>query len=141
MSIAHRIEIKASREAVFALYANISSWCDWDTEVQAVHLSEGLRVGSHGWLKPRQGPKAKIRVTEVVPNVSFTVEGMLPLCRMEFGHELLSQADCTVAAHSVRFVGPLAFLFRRLIGRGIDSTLPDTLAGLKRASERSIHLT
>ncbi|MBS1183505.1 MAG: Polyketide cyclase / dehydrase and lipid transport [Proteobacteria bacterium] len=135
MSIAHRIDIDAPAEAVFALYAAVESWPDWDSETVAVHLPDGLRAGATGWLKPRSGPKANIRVAEVVPRRSFTIEGRLPLCRMLFGHELWGNAAQTTATHWVRFTGPLAFLFRRLIGAGIDATLPATLRGLKRASE------
>lgn len=134
MSIVHRIEIAAPADRVFLLYQDIAAWPVWDAETVAVSLP-GLFRGASGWLQPRQGPRAKIRVADVVPGRSFTVEGRLPLCRMHFGHELEARDDCTIAVHWVRFTGPLAFLFRRLIGRGIDKTLPDTLAGLKRVSE------
>lgn len=135
MSIVHSIEIDAPRKQVFALYEDVGSWPAWDSETLAVHLP-GLRPGASGWLKPRQGPKAKICISEVVQDRSFTVEGLLPLCRMQFGHELDGEGDRTSVTHWVRFTGPLAPLFRRLIGKGIDRTLPHTLAGLKRASER-----
>lgn len=134
MTIVHRITINVPRERVFALYADVGSWPMWDSETIEVGLS-ALRSGATGWLKPRQGPTAKIRVTDVVPDRSFTVEARLPLCRMQFGHELDGTESQTVASHWVRFEGPLAFLFRRLIGSGIDRTLPNTLAGLKRAAE------
>lgn len=135
MSIVHRIDIDAPRKVVFALYEDVASWPRWDSETAEVRLPEGLQPGATGWLKPRQGPKASIRVAEVLPGKSFTIEGRLPLCRMQFGHELQGDADRTTATHWVRFTGPLAFLFRRVIGAGIDKTLPDTLTGLKRASE------
>lgn len=138
--IFHRIEIKAPPEVVFAHYQNVPTWPLWDSETSAVALAN-LHVGTEGWLKPRQGPKAAIRVAQCEPNHSFTIESQLPLCRMQFGHELHTSntnADCTTATHWVRFSGPLAFVFRRLIGRSIDKTLPATLAGLKRASEQAL---
>jgi len=134
MCIAHSIEIDAPRKKIFALYEDVGSWPIWDSEILAVHLP-GLYPGASGWLRPRQGPKAKIYISEVVRDTSFTVEGLLPLCRMQFGHELDGDGDRTNVTHWVRFTGPLAPLFRRLIGRGIDRTLPHTLAGLKRTSE------
>ena len=113
----------------------MASWLAWDSETAAVQLP-GLHPGASGWLKPRKGQKATIRVTEVVPDTSFIVEGALPFCRMRFGHDLAGNGDRVTATHWVRFSGPLAFLFRRVVGRGIDRTLPATLAGLKRAAER-----
>ncbi len=136
MTIAHSIKIDVPKDRVFALYADVGSWPRWDRETVDVQLP-ALRTGAVGWLKPREGPKAKIRVADVVPDRSFTVEAMLPLCRMQFGHELDEEAGHTTATHWVRFDGPLAFLFRHLVGRGIDRTLPATLAGLKRASEQN----
>ncbi|MFV0490306.1 MAG: SRPBCC family protein [Pseudorhodobacter sp.] len=139
MSITHSVEINAPRKQVFGLYADIASWPEWDSETLAVDLP-GLQVGAAGWLKPRQGPRATIRVAEVMEDSSFTVEGRLPLCRMHFGHELEDDGNRTIATHWVRFTGLLAPLFRRLIGTGIDRTLPQTLAGLKRVSEeKSTH--
>jgi hypothetical protein len=136
MDFEHSIVIAAPTEVVFGLYANIALWPVWDPETVDVHLPQGLNVGAEGWLKPRVGPKAKICIKAVCPGRSFTVEGRLPLCRMVFGHELASVDGKTTATHSVRFDGPLAFLFRRLVGAGINATLPASLAGLKRESEK-----
>ncbi|GGE29289.1 Polyketide cyclase / dehydrase and lipid transport [Gemmobacter megaterium] len=135
MTITHSIAVSAPRATVFALYEDVASWPAWDQETKDVFLPEGLRQGSAGWLKPRKGPKARVRVAEVVPGRSFTMEGQLPLCRMHFGHELEDDGAQTTATHSVRFSGPLSFLFRRLVGREINATLPATLLGLKRAGE------
>ena len=134
MSILHQIEIDATAEVIFALYAEVEGWPSWDSETTAVSLP-GLKHGAQGWLKPRNGPKARISVIDVVANQSFTVEGKLSFCRMQFGHELHAHEAQTTATHWVKFDGPLAFVLRRLIGTGIDQTQPHTLEGLKRASE------
>lgn len=135
MPIDHEVSIDAPQEAVFALYQDVASWPLWDSETKSVEIDGGLVVGAAGWLKPKSGPRAKITVTEVTRGQSFMVEGHLPLCRMRFGHDLTFKAGETRARHTVTFSGPLAFLFRRAIGAGIDATLPQTLAGLKRAAE------
>jgi hypothetical protein len=135
MTITHSIAVAAPRAAVFALYEDVALWPAWDRETAEVFLPDGLRQGSAGWLRPRKGPKARVRVAEVVPGRSFTMESQLPLCRMHFGHDLEEDGAQTTATHSVRFSGPLGFLFRRLVGREIDATLPATLLGLKRAGE------
>ena len=134
MDISHSIHITASRNQVFALYEDVASWPTWDSETVDIHLPS-FGQGASGWLKPRQGPKAKIKVTEFTRDRSFTVESALPFCRIQFGHDLADEESQTCVTHWVRFTGPLAPLFRRLIGNGMDRSLPDTLAGLKRASE------
>jgi hypothetical protein len=136
MNITHSVEINAPKEAIFALYRDVEAWPIWDSETTSVHLPEGLNLDAKGWLKPRKGPKAHIRVAEVMEGKSFTIEATLPLCRMRFGHELKGKSvGQTTVTHWVSFDGPLAFLFRRVIGNGIDLTLPETLCGLKRTSE------
>lgn len=94
-----------------------------------------MQQGAEGWLKPCKGPKARVRVVDVVPGRSFTMEGRLPLCRMHFDHTLEGDGDRTTATHTVRFSGSLKTLFRRVIGREIDASLPATLRGLKQACE------
>jgi hypothetical protein len=131
----HTIEIGTPAAVVFSQYQNVSSWPLWDDECQAVDLPDGLRVGSKGWLKPKKGPKAKIVVSAYSENKLFVVESKLPLCVMSFGHQLDAVGEKTVAMHWVRFDGPLSFLFRWLIGKQINATLPGTLRGLKAISE------
>ncbi len=114
MDFANSITINASKGVIFAHYSDVANWPVWDKEVKAVSL-DGFSVGSKG---------------------SFTVTSKLPLCQMQFGHELTSLGEKTKATHSVGFSGPLAFLFRRLIGREIEKTLPTTLQGLKDVCEQ-----
>lgn len=135
MDVVHKIEIDASPEMIFDIYEDVAAWPAWDGEVTAVQLPDGLRQGAEGYLKPSHGPKIKIRVTEFTRAKSFMLEGYLPLCRMQFGHIVEPDAEMTTVTHTVGFSGPLAFLFRRLIGNGFDERFPDTLVGLKETSE------
>lgn len=136
MSQSASITIAATPAQIFAHYSAPANWPLWDPELRAVSLPDGLRAGAKGWLHPRQGPRAQIAISAVDAPRSFTVISRLPLCQMSFGHDLQAQGDQTRVTHSVSFTGPLAPLFRRLIGRGIARGLPATMAGLKRICER-----
>ncbi|WP_375056079.1 hypothetical protein [Zobellella sp. DQSA1] len=92
--------------------------------------------GGTGSLQPSKGPKAKIVLTEVVPNCSFTVENKLSFCVMRFEHKLSNSSGETKALHRVSFEGSLSPLFGRLIGSQIRKGLPGTLQGLKSAVEQ-----
>ncbi|WP_339492583.1 SRPBCC family protein [Pseudomonas sp. EA_15y_Pfl2_R67] len=135
MQIKESIEIKTEPGRVFRLYQDAAHWVDWDPEVTAASLPDGLKLGAKGWLKPRGGPKANIQIVEVTQGKSFSVQSRLPLCHMLFGHSLSASGEWTVATHWVEFSGPLSFLFRYLVGRSIQASLPNTMRGLKRASE------
>lgn len=134
MDISHSIRIAAPRNQIFARYADVASWPTWDSELIDVHLP-AFAHGASGWLKPRQGPKSKIKLVEIKQDRCFTVESALPLCRMQFGHDLADEDGQTRVTHWVCFTGTLAPLFRRLIGKAVARSLPDTLAGLKLACE------
>lgn len=136
MTITHSISINVPRTVVFSVYSKVASWPSWDSEITKVQLPE-LRQGATGWLKPRHGPKARITVIETIQDRSFTIESRLPFCRVQFEHALTEENGTTTATHRVHFIGPLSAIFRRMIGKGIDQTLPQTLAGLKKAAERS----
>jgi Polyketide cyclase / dehydrase and lipid transport len=129
-------QINASSAAVFSLYANVSGWPTWDPDVKNATLAGAFVSGSKGVIVPNGGPKSEIIFTEVVTSKKFTAQCKLPLCTMRFEHELNdAQGDGTQATHRVIFQGPLAPLFGRIIGSGMRKTLPNALAGLKRAAE------
>jgi hypothetical protein len=135
MNFQHSLNIAAKPKDIFKLYANVSDWPSWDPEVIESSLSGSFTTGAIGSIKPKGGPKSKIELIEVKPDVGFTVRCKLPLCVMTFGHELMAKGASTTAIHSVTFTGFLAPLFGRLIGNGIKKTLPATMEGLKRAAE------
>jgi len=135
MEIKESIEIRSTPAQVFRLYRDAARWTDWDPEVRCASLPGGLELGAKGWLKPRVGPKANIQIVEMTEGMSFSAQSRLPLCRMEFGHLLTEKEGGTVATHWVEFSGPLSFLFRYLVGRSIQASLPNTMQGLKKFSE------
>ncbi|MFC5610347.1 SRPBCC family protein [Variovorax soli] len=135
MNFEERIDIKAPTEVVFALYSDVDRWASWDPDVKSSSIHGAFATGSIGRLKPTKGPEAKIVFSEVIPLKSFTVQSKLPLCMMQFEHELATTAMGTTALHRVSFSGFLAPIFGRLIGKQIRKGLPKTMAGLKRAAE------
>ena len=135
MHFSSSVQIAASADVIYGLYAQVSDWPAWDPEVERSHVSGPFVAGATGTLKPKGGPESKIELIEVTPGKSFTVRCKLPFCEMTFGHELEQAGGLTTATHSVSFTGPLAVVFGFLIGRGIERTLPATMNGLKRAAE------
>ncbi len=135
MNFQNSVHIAAAPADIFNLYADVHGWSKWDPEVVESSISGAFTAGAVGMIKPKGGPKSKIEFIEVKPNVAFTARCKLPLCVMTFEHELAPKGSTTTATHRVTFAGLLAPLFGRLIGTGIQRTLPATLEGLKRAAE------
>jgi hypothetical protein len=138
MNFQHSVNIAAKPADIFNLYANVDGWPKWDPEVIESSIDGAFTSGAVGMIKPKGGPKSKIELIEVKPNEAFKIQCKLPLCVMTFGHELVSEGATTTATHRVTFTGLLAPLFGRLIGTGIQKTLPTTMQGLKRAAEAGL---
>ena len=135
MNFHHSVQISAKPADIFKLYADVNGWPKWDPEVVESSLSGAFTAGAVGEIKPKGGPKSKIEFVEVKPDVAFTARCKLPLCVMTFEHQLVPKGSTTTATHRVVFSGFLAPLFGRIIGTGIQKTLPATMEGLKRAAE------
>lgn len=131
------IDIAAPPARVFALWADPAGWPVWDPDLVEAELVGPFAVGSRGAVRPVKGPRTRIVLREVTPARSFAAVSDLPLCRMVFEHTIHTAAVGCRVTHAVRFEGPLAMLYRRLIGPSIERGLPGTMMGLKRAAERS----
>ncbi len=130
------IDISAEPTAVFAVYQKVSEWPAWDAEVESASLEGDFAPWSQCKIKPKGAPESTMQLIEVTQDVSFTVECRLPLCKMHFVHIMQPVGAGTRLINRVEFSGLLAPLFGRLIGKGINKSLPDSLKGLKQYIER-----
>jgi len=126
---------KATPEAVWSLWQT-SNWTKWDPALEWVRLDGAFQAGPRGELKPKSGPKTKFTVLRVDPNRGFADRSHLPLTHLDFTHEVVPLEDGTVKiTHTATFSGPLAFLFSRIIGKGIKAGLPGALQKLAALAE------
>lgn len=134
--IAFSIQIAASPEAVYAVYADVAGWSRWDPDTRAAGLDGPPQEGTRGWLKPRKGFQVAMRVIEAVPGRSFTVECPVLGNRMRFEHELTPEGGGVQVTHRVTFDGWLAGWLDRTVGRDVREGLPRTLESLRAYVEQ-----
>jgi uncharacterized protein YndB with AHSA1/START domain len=127
--------VQATPAAVFACWADAAGWATWDPDVKAASMDGPFATGTTGRIAPREGPTMAIRLSRVEPGRAFDAEARLPGCTMRFEHRMEPRGPETLVTHRVVFSGPLAFLFRRIIGPQLVRGIPGTMAGLKRAVE------
>jgi Polyketide cyclase / dehydrase and lipid transport len=131
------ITINASAAKVFAIYADVANWPQWDTDAKSASIQGAFVSGAVGRVVPHGGPASTITFQEVRPNQGFTVTCKLPLCVMRFDYKLLADNEhTTTATHTVQFEGLLAPLFGRLIGSGMKKSLPKTMQQLKTIAQQ-----
>lgn len=122
----------ATRDKVYARYADVATWNEWDHGTKSVELQGPFEAGAKGVLVPVGGPKASFVVDSAEPGRGFRDVTKLPGARLIFDHQLTDGPDGTVITHTVMISGPMTFLFSRVIGRGIAKGLPDAVANLAR---------
>lgn len=137
MQIEHRITVAAPAARIFSIYREVERWPEWDPDTKSATLDGPFEAGSHGRLTPTQGRAVPMRLTEVRPDVCFTVESRIPLFRMVFEHELSPRAQGTEVVHRVTFSGLLSLVLGPMLRRQLDAGLPVTLGRLKALAETS----
>lgn len=139
-SIAASVDIQASADQVFAVWAAIDRWHLWDPDTQRAGLCGPLSEGAAGWLTPAKGRRVPMVVERLEPGRRLKVRCPVWGSALHFDHHLLPLAAGGVrATHEAWFTGWAAPLFRALLARQLSSHLPVTMAALKRHVERGTH--
>lgn len=119
-----------SPETVFARWADPESWPQWDIAVREVTFTGQALLGAPGRLRPVSGPAARFTVTAYEPGRLFTTASALPGARLIFEHRAYPAARGTDVEVVVGVEGPLAPLWKRLLGRSLRDSAQSNVTGL-----------
>jgi uncharacterized membrane protein len=101
-----------------------------------VRLDGPFAQGATGTLKPKGGPKVPFVVESLVPDKEFVDVSRLAGARLTFAHHV-SEAPgggCTVHVQ-ISMSGPLAFVWNRILGKGLRASVQPDLERLARVAE------
>ena len=139
-SIEASIHVAATPNAVYAVWADVPHWPQWDPDTREASLDGPLATGAKGRLKPRKGFAVPMRVVEAVAGEHFTVECPVLGSVMRFEHVLRLCDGGVQVTHRVTFHGWLAGWLMRTVGQDVRRGLPVTLQGLKaRVEQGAMH--
>jgi hypothetical protein len=126
----------AQPSAFFDRWADMATWPDWNTDTEWVRLDGPFKEGATGVLKPKGGPKVRFVVQTLVDGSEFDDVSRLFGARLGFRH-LVTPMDgggCAVSV-TVSLTGPLAPLWRAILGKGIATSVQPDLDRLARVAE------
>lgn len=126
---------EAPPEAIWRLWADVDNWKEWDPGVEDSSIDGPFVEGTRYGLRPKGGPKVTSVLTDVRLSEGFSVHTRLPLANLDFFHEMERVGEGTRITHRVEISGPLSFMFARLMGRGMEKGLPETVRNLARLAE------
>jgi hypothetical protein len=106
-------------------YRDADAWPRWNAELKRASLDGPLAAGAEARIAFRTGLRLRFRVVEFEDGRLFTDEARLPGARMGHRH-LVEPAGAGVRLTNTIYIdGPLAGLWRRVLGPAAARTLPD----------------
>jgi hypothetical protein len=117
----------AAPSAIFARWADVATWPEWNTDTEWVRLNGPFATGTTGVLKPKGGPATKFVIDSLTDREFVDVSKLLG-ARLTF-HHAVSRAPEGKTHVDVRvwLDGPLAGLWYRVLGKGIKASLQSDL--------------
>lgn len=121
-----RLEAPVSPAAVWErAYADAEAWPRWNAELKSARLDGPLRRGGEARIVFGTGLRLRFRVVEFEAGRLFTDEAWLPGARMGHRHLVEPAGDGSRLTNTIYIEGPLAALWRRVLGPRAARTLPD----------------
>lgn len=107
-------------------YADAAAWPRWNAEIKRASLDRPLELGTTARIVFRTGLRLHFEVVEYEHGRLFTDEARLPGARMGHRHlvETASGGGCRLT-NTIYIDGPLASLWRRILGPAAARSLPD----------------
>lgn len=126
---------RASKQAVYALWSDPSTWSQWDSQVASVTMSGPVRVGARGKMKGVSGPDSNIEIIAMEPGVRFAYVASGPGLRIVFERRF-EAGDATRFTHLVVMSGAMSGFLAPRVGVRIQEGMPVAMARLKVLAER-----
>lgn len=116
-----------SPTAVWAkAYADANAWPEWNAEIKRASLDGPLALGAKAKIVFGTGLRLRFRIVEFEGGRLFTDESRLPGARMGHRHLVEPAADGgSRLTNTIYIEGPLAPLWRRILGPAATRSLPD----------------
>ena len=123
--------------AFFAEWADMASWPEWNLDTEWVRLDGPFVEGATGQLKPKGGPTVRFVVARLVDGEEFTDVSTLVGARLTFRHLVDAEPGRTTVSVEATLTGPLAPLWRLVLGKGVRTTMQPDLDRLAERAERA----
>lgn len=129
------VSSSASPGRFFAEWADMASWPEWNHDTEWVRLDGPFVEGATGTLKPQGGPKVPFVVARLVDGEEFTDVSRLIGAKLTFRHLVAVAGGRTTVSVEVSLAGPLAPVWRLILGKDLRTSLQPDLDRLARRCE------
>ncbi|MFE2066615.1 SRPBCC family protein [Streptomyces sp. NPDC059467] len=132
----HAVEADVTPAQVWARYADVATWPEWDTGIVQVTLDGAFTTGTTGTMTPEGQDPLPFTITEAVPGEGFTDETVIPdAVTLRFVHRLVALPEGgTRITHRLEIEGPAAAALGPELGPQITEDFPEAMAALAKAA-------
>ncbi|MEV4310682.1 SRPBCC family protein [Actinocrispum sp. NPDC049592] len=117
----------ASTDAVYALWADVTRWAEWDTSIVGITIDGPFAAGSRGTMTIEGMPPIPYTLTEVTVGRSFSDETAIPGAVLRFGHVVETvDGGRTKVTHRVEIEGENA----AELGPMVTGDVPEAMRAL-----------
>jgi len=106
-------------------YRDADAWPRWNAELRSARLDGPLALGAETRIVFRTGLRLRFGVVEFEDGRLFTDEARLPGARMGHRHLVEPTGAGARLTNTIYIDGPLAGLWRRILGPAAARTLPE----------------
>jgi hypothetical protein len=127
-----------NKEAIWQRWSDVNTWHEWIPNIESCRLDKPFASGNSFTLKPKGSPEVTVKLLNVKREHTFTG------CTRFFGatmydiHEMHQDPQGIRLTVTLKVMGPLGFLWRKLVAEKIEANLPTllkNLAGLAGATD------
>jgi hypothetical protein len=104
-------------DALWPPLVDIKNWGDLDEQIESIEIDGPAEIGRLFFLKPKSGPRLKLKVTELTKPTVYADLCYMPLATMETIHRLVPTQNGTNIVTEISICGILSFNWSRLIGK------------------------
>lgn len=123
-------------ERLWPVLADVAGWAAIDQNIASITVHGSPAPGTRFELRPRGGPRLHFTIADFDPPTTYSDVCTMPGARMKTTHRL-EPGEVTTIRVRIEIVGPLAWLWGRLVGRKHASGLPAQTERFVRAARRT----
>lgn len=125
-----KVYVGVKKEDVWRVWADVNNWPKWDGELEYCKMDGAFTKGTQFILKPIDGPKVKITLSDVIPNKKFTDYCKFIGATMVDDHELEETSEGLRITNTITVKGPLSFIWVKLVAKNVFHSIPKNLDNL-----------
>jgi hypothetical protein len=120
----HSLRSSAEPADVWALWADPARWPNWNEQIERAELDGPLEVGTTARIKLKRGGTIRYEILALEPERLLLDETRLPGARMAHERRITPVDGAIEISNRIYVRGPLAGLYRLLMGRRTRESVP-----------------